>query len=155
MCPQAPGSLPLAMVYPGETLILRGNLHCCFYVSRKRVSVQFPSADLPCTPRERIPPFFLFSSPPLQAAGSFIRDAQCPEGRWLLKRTAQVFFHLWSWKLCWQPGAVSFPPSPLPCLSPHEGGGRAWVVEGVVVPRCVNCCRVEIAHHGQTAEQLS
>ena len=82
-CPQAPGSLPLAMVYPGETLILRGNLHCCFYVSRMRASVHFPSADLPCTPRERNPPFFLFSPPSLQAAGSFIRDAQRPEGRWL------------------------------------------------------------------------
>lgn len=47
------------------------------------------------------------------------------------------------------------PSFPLPCLSPYEGGGRAWAVEGVVVPRCVNCCREEIAHHGQTAERLS
>lgn len=64
-CRQAPGSLPLATVYAGETLILRGSLPCCFYVSRTRVSVYFPSADLPCTPKERIPLFSLLSPPAL------------------------------------------------------------------------------------------
>lgn len=97
MCQQAPGSLPLAIVYPGEILILRGNLHCRFYVSRMRVSTHFLSAGLPCTPRERIPTFFLLSPHSLQAAGSFIRDVQWPEGRQLLERMALGFFAP-SWK---------------------------------------------------------
>lgn len=129
MCPRAPGSNPLATIYPGETLFLRGNEHSCFYVSRTRVSVWFSSADIPCTPRGRIPPFLPVSPIPFQLAGSFIRDAQCPKGRWLLKRTAYLFlvlfFSLRSWRWCWQPDAVSLPPSPLPCLSPREWGGKS------------------------------
>lgn len=120
--PRHPGSLPLATVYPGGTLILRGNWHCCFYVPRMRASVHCPSADLPCTPRERIPPFFLLSPLPLQAAGSFIRDAQLPEGRWQLKRATRFgFFPLRSWKRCRQPGAVFALLPPSPASAPVRG----------------------------------
>lgn len=95
MCPQAPGSLILATVYLGEALILIGNMYCCFYVSRARVSLSFSTAFLLCRPsehHERSPAFLLLSPPSLQAAGSFVRDARCSEGKWLMKRTARGFY---------------------------------------------------------------
>lgn len=109
--------------------------------------------SLPCTPTERIPSFFLLL--PFASCRFRYQTSSMPRG-WSKRTTLRFFFPpsiLETMPTAWC--SSSLPPSPPPLLSPREGGGRAWAVEGAVVPRCVNCCREEIAHHGQTAEQLS
>lgn len=63
MCPQAPESLLLATLHTGEAFILIGNMYCCFYISRTRVSLHFSSADLLCTTKD--PPFSCYFPRPL------------------------------------------------------------------------------------------
>lgn len=62
-CLQVPDSLLLATVHLGEAFILVGNMYCCFYVSRTRVSLHFSSSDFHAP--QKIPPLSCYFPHPL------------------------------------------------------------------------------------------